>query len=79
MTGWGGVLAWSCENGAGLDASGMKSADVYIYHYTERDIFVDPSIIFRAYVYNNGNVYYYREPTFLSEKKEYGNGKIIKK
>jgi hypothetical protein len=77
--GHGGVFAWSCENGAWIDASEMNSYDVYIYHYTERDIWVNPSSIFKVNVYNKGNVYYYRDPVLAFEKLELGSGKVIKK
>jgi hypothetical protein len=76
--GWGGILAWACENGGWIDASQMKSADAYVYHYTERDIYVDPGIIFKAHVYGKGNVFYYRDPALVFEKKEYGEGRVIK-
>ncbi|MCC7299273.1 MAG: DUF2807 domain-containing protein [Bacteroidia bacterium] len=79
MIGKGGVLAWTCENGSWIDASALKSFDAYIYHYTDRDIYVNPSIIFSANIYAKGNVYYYTEPWLRFEKKENGIGRVIKK
>lgn len=76
--GWGGLLAWSCENGGWIDASAMGSSDAYIFHYTDRDVYVNPETIFKAYVYGKGNVYYYRNPWMQFEKKEFGQGKVIK-
>lgn len=77
--GWGGILAWSCENGGWIDASDMGSADVYLYHYTDRDVFVNPGTIFKAELYGNGNAYYYQTPWLTFEKKENGKGKVLKK
>lgn len=76
--GWGGILAWSCENGGWIDARNMESADVYLYHYTDRDVFVNPGIIFKANLYGKGNAYFYRTPWLKFEISESGKGKAIK-
>lgn len=77
--GYAGLFAWSCENGGWMNASEMKSSDVYIFHYSNRDISLNPSTILKAYVYGKGNVYYYEEPWYVLVKEEFGQGKVIKK
>lgn len=76
--GYGGILAWTCENGSAVNASEMRSSDVYLYHYTDRVAEVNPTSIFKAYVYGKGNVLYYQDPLFMIEKHEFGEGRILR-
>jgi hypothetical protein len=77
--GRGGLLTWYCENGGWIDGRNLKSSDAYLWHYTEHDVHLDAEKILKAYVYNKGNVYYYREPTLEFVKQEFGSGRILKK
>ena len=79
FSGRGGLFAWSCEDGGWIDASNMYSDDVYFYHYTDRDVYINPNVILVSYVYGNGNVFYKKKPWMKFEIKETGNGKVIQK
>lgn len=76
--GIGTIFAWSCENGSFVDAGNLKSDDAYIYHYTVRDIFVNPKNFFEVTIYNSGNVYYRQEPAYTFKQNIKGIGKVIK-
>jgi len=73
------ILAFSCENGSWFDAKKMTMDDAYVFHYTDRDIFVSQKNIFKPHVYGNGKIYYNLEPTAIFIKEEKGNGRVIKK
>lgn len=76
--GSGCIFAWSCENGSWIDASAMESCDAYITNFTKRDCFVNPENILDAKTFNDGNIYYMRDPKFNSKKFENGKGKVLK-
>jgi len=38
LSGQATIFSWSCEKGGGLDASDLRSDDVYLYHFTIKDI-----------------------------------------
>lgn len=79
FSGRGGLFAWSCEDGGWIDAANMYSDDVYFYHYTDRDVYINPNVILVSYVYGNGNVFYKNKPWMKLEIKETGKGKVIQK
>ena len=71
------IFSWSCEKGSGLNAQHLRSDDVYIRHFTVKDIFVNPSKQFEAYAYNSGNIYYFTLPTYKFQITEQGSGKVL--
>lgn len=75
--GQGTIFAWSCENGSFVDARNLNSDDAYIYHYSVRDIFVNPKNFFEVTIYNSGNVYYRKEPVFSFKQNIKGSGKAL--
>lgn len=77
-TGQATIFSWSCEKGSGLNAKYLRSDDVYIRHFTVRDIYVNPSKQFEAFAYNSGNIYYLTQPTVKFKIIEEGKGRVIK-
>lgn len=71
-------LSWTCENGSWLDASKLPCSDIYVYHFTNRNMYVNPVNVFKAQVKGDGNVYYSKDPKLVFEKSETGKGKVIK-
>lgn len=71
------IFSWSCEKGSGLDARGLLSDDVYMRHFTIRDVYVNPTKQFEGFAYNSGNIYYFTQPTYKFKVVEEGRGKVI--
>lgn len=78
LSGQGTIFSWSCEGGSSIDALSLRCDDVYIRHYTERTITVNPRKQFEAFVYGKGNVYYKNTPIHKFIKHEFGEGRVIK-
>ncbi len=74
----GVIFSWSCEKGGFVDARNLVSDDVYIWNFTQRDIWVNPQKQFQAHCYGSGNIYYFKEPNIRFEKTEQGIGRILK-
>lgn len=72
------IFSWSCEKGGGIDARDLRSDDVYLRHFTVRDVFVNPSKQFEAYLYNSGNAYYREIPSYKFKINQVGSGKVLK-
>jgi hypothetical protein len=70
------IFSWSCEKGSGLDARALLSDDVYMRHFTIRDVYVNPTKQFEGFVYNTGNLYYFTQPTYKFKVVEEGSGKV---
>ena len=70
-------MAYSCEDGSYIDARAMGGDDVYLFHYTQRDDFVNPNQVLKVEVYADGNVFYKKPPSRIFSKKEYGKGKVL--
>lgn len=79
LTGQATIFSWSCEQGGGLDATDLRSDDVYLYHFTIKDVFVNPSKQFNAQLYNSGNAYYFKTPTYKFKEYSQGTGRVILK
>lgn len=77
LAGKGGVLSWSTENGSDLDARDLRAEDVYFFHYTARDCYLQGRLIMDIKVYGRGNVYYQNPPLNRFVKEERGEGRII--
>lgn len=77
LSGQATIFSWSCEKGSGLDARDLRSDDVYIRHFTIKDVFVNPTKQFEAFAYNSGNIYYFITPTYKFQKLEEGKGKVL--
>lgn len=67
--GTGVIFSWSCEKGGFVDARNMISDDVYIWHFTQRDIWLNPQKQFQAHCYGSGNIFYFTEPNIRFEKQ----------
>ena len=76
LSGQATIFSWSCEKGGGLDASDLRSDDVYLYHFTIKDIFVNPSKQFDAHLFNSGNAYYFTTPTYKFKESTRGTGQV---
>jgi hypothetical protein len=76
LSGQATIFSWSCEKGGGLDASKLRSDDVYLYHFTIKDVFVNPSKQFDAHLFNSGNAYYFTTPTFKFKESAQGTGQV---
>ncbi len=74
----GVIFSWSCEKGGWVDARNLVSDDVYIWNFTQRDVWVNPQKQFQARCYGSGNIYYFKEPNIRFEKTEQGIGRILK-
>ena len=70
------IFSWSCEKGGGLDATDLRSDDVYLYHFTIKDVFVNPSKQFEANLFNSGNAYYFTTPTYKFKESAQGKGQV---
>jgi len=70
------IFSWSCEKGGGLDARNLLSDDVYMRHFTIKDVFVNPTKQFEGYVYNSGNLFYFTPPTYKFKIVEEGSGRV---
>ena len=70
------IFSWSCEKGGGLDATELRSDDVYLYHFTIKDVFVNPSKQFEANLFNSGNAYYFTTPTYKFKESAQGKGQV---
>lgn len=79
FSGQGTIFAWTSEDGSGLDAAELRCDDAYIFHYTDRDITVNPKNMLEAHAYGNGNIYYLREPALALKRFEFGRGKVLLK
>ena len=79
LSGQATIFSWSCEKGGGLDASNLRSDDVYLYHFTIKDVFVNPSKQFDVRVFNSGNVYYFKTPTYKFNQYTQGTGQVLLK
>lgn len=75
-TGIATIFSWSCEKGSGLDARNLLSDDVYMRHFTIRDVYVNPTKQFEGYVYNSGNLFYFTQPSYKFKVVEEGKGKV---
>ena len=71
------IFTFSCENGSWFDARNLSTSDAYVYHYTDRDIYISPKNIFGANVYGNGNIFYKTTPLFSFKKLETGKGRVL--
>ena len=76
LSGQATIFSWSCEKGGGLDASKLRSDDVYLYHFTIKDVFVNPSKQFDANLFNSGNAYYFTTPTYKFKELAQGTGQV---
>lgn len=76
LSGQATIFSWSCEKGGGLDASKLQSDDVYLYHFTIKDVFVNPSKQFDANLFNSGNAYYFTTPTYKFKESAQGTGQV---
>ena len=76
LSGQATIFSWSCEKGGGLDASKLRSDDVYLYHFTIKDVFVNPSKQFDANLFNSGNAYYFTTPTYKFKESAQGTGQV---
>jgi hypothetical protein len=76
LSGQATIFSWSCEKGGGLDASKLRSDDVYLYHFTIKDVFVNPSKQFDANLFNSGNAYYFNTPTYKFKESAQGTGQV---
>jgi hypothetical protein len=76
LSGQATIFSWSCEKGGGLDASDLRSDDVYLYHFTIKDIFVNPSKQFDVHLFNSGNAYYFTTPTYKFKESTRGTGQV---
>lgn len=76
--GRGVIFSWSCEKGGNVDSRNMDSDDVYIWNFTQRDVWVNPQKQFQANCYGSGNIYYKQEPIIRFEKVEQGMGRVLK-
>jgi len=76
LSGQATIFSWSCEKGGGLDASDLRSDDVYLYHFTIKDVFVNPSKQFDAHLFNSGNAYYFTTPTYKFKESTRGTGQV---
>jgi len=79
LSGQATIFSWSCEKGGGLDASELRSDDVYLFHFTIKDIFVNPSKQFDVRVFNSGNVFYYKIPSYKFDQYTQGKGQVLLK
>ena len=76
LSGQATIFSWSCEKGGGLDATKLRSDDVYLYHFTIKDVFVNPSKQFDAHLFNSGNAYYFTTPTYKFKESAQGTGQV---
>jgi len=76
--GKGVIFSWSCEKGGAVDARNLESDDVYLWHFTQRDVWVNPQKQFEAYCFGEGNIYYEVEPGIRFIKSEQGSGRVLK-
>ncbi len=76
LSGQATIFSWSCEKGGGLDATDLRSDDVYLYHFTIKDVFVNPSKQFDAHLFNSGNAYYFTTPTYKFKESTRGTGQV---
>ena len=76
LSGQATIFSWSCEKGGGLDATDLRSDDVYLYHFTIKDVFVNPSKQFDAHLFNSGNAYYFTTPTYKFKESARGTGQV---
>ena len=76
LSGQATIFSWSCEKGGGLDATDLRSDDVYLYHFTIKDVFVNPSKQFEANLFNSGNAYYFTTPTYKFKESAQGKGQV---
>ena len=76
LSGQATIFSWSCEKGGGLDATNLRSDDVYLYHFTIKDVFVNPSKQFDAHLFNSGNAYYFTTPTYKFKESAQGTGQV---
>ncbi|MDA0784031.1 MAG: DUF2807 domain-containing protein [Bacteroidetes bacterium] len=76
LSGQATIFSWSCEKGGGLDATDLRSDDVYLYHFTIKDVFVNPSKQFDAHLFNSGNAYYFATPTYKFKESARGTGQV---
>ncbi len=76
--GRGVIFSWSCEKGGNVDSRNMDSDDVYIWNFTQRDVWVNPVKQFQANCYGSGNIFYKQEPIIRFEKVEQGMGRVLK-
>lgn len=76
--GKGVIFSWSCEKGGSVDARNLESDDVYLWHFTQRNVWVDPSKQFEAHCFGDGNIFYKKEPEIRFFKSEQGTGRVLK-
>lgn len=78
FSGRSNIFTFSCENGSWFDARNLDADDAYVFHYTDRDVYISPRNILEANVWANGNVYYNKDPGFRFTKNEHGKGRVIR-
>lgn len=71
------IFTFSCENGAWFNAGALDCDDAYVFHYTDRDIYISPKNIFKPQTWGNGNIYYRDSPKFIFEPQSHGKGRIL--
>ena len=79
LSGQATIFSWSCEKGGGLDATDLRSDDVYLYHFTIKDVSVNPSKQFEAHLFNSGNAFYFKTPTYKFKETSQGKGQVLLK
>ncbi len=79
LSGQATIFSWSCEKGGGLDATDLRSDDVYLYHFTIKDVSVNPSKQFEAHLFNSGNAFYFKTPTYKFKESSQGKGQVLLK
>ncbi len=79
LSGQATIFSWSCEKGGGLDATDLRSDDVYLYHFTIKDVSVNPSKQFEAHLFNSGNAFYFKTLTYKFKESSQGKGQVLLK
>ncbi len=77
LAGKGGIFSWSNENGSWVDARNLRAEDAYLFHYTQRDCYLQGRLIMDIKIYGSGNVYYKYPPQVRLSKEEKGEGRLL--
>ncbi|MBL7900889.1 MAG: DUF2807 domain-containing protein [Bacteroidia bacterium] len=76
--GKGTIFSWGCETGSWFDARDLECDDAYVRHYTHHDVNINPAKQMEVYIYGDGNIRYFRDPTIRLSKWENGRGRLIR-
>jgi hypothetical protein len=73
-----GILSGTVEETAIFDGRDFLASDAYFYHYSLANSYIRAEQLYGLNLFGRGNLYYLQEPLRKFDRKESGQGKIIK-